>query len=386
MGTKVRFGRKIYMDKIKILHFADIHFDTPFSDLSVSIAEERKEDLRETFGKIIDKAIESKVDIILAAGDLFDNTTVMKTTLDYMIKKFNEAKDIKIFISPGNHDPYNNKSFYNLVKWPDNVHIFKEEYEAVEIEELNTIVHGIGFSKLHERTSLLKGIKASDKNYINLMVMHGDISSNGNNDYNPFTLQEIGESNMDYLALGHRHSFSGILRERDTHYAYSGNPEGRGFDETSEKGIIMGEVSKGRVNLAFYPIQKRKYYVSEIDITGADNYEYIVDTILNTLREYGENNLFKIILKGEIDEYFLLNKGILHNKLDKIFYYVKLIDNTTIKIDLENISDKFTLKGIYAKKLLQNIKEETDEDYKILYEEALKLGFQALSGGEIKIK
>lgn len=374
------------MDKIKILHFADIHFDTPFRDLSLSISEERKEELRETFGKIIDKAIENKVDIILAAGDLFDNTTVMKTTLDYMVKKFKEAKDIKIFISPGNHDPYNVKSFYTLVKWPENVHIFKEAYETVEIEELNTIVHGIGFSKLHERTSLLKGIKASDKNYINLMVLHGDISSNGSNDYNPLTLEEIGESHMDYIALGHRHSFSGILREGNTYYAYSGNPEGRGFDETLEKGVIMGEVSKGRVNLDFYPMQKRKYHVREIDITGAYNYEYIVDKILTSIGEARKQDLFKIILKGEIQEYFLINKAILLSKLDKSFYYVKLIDETTIKVDIESISDKFTLKGIYTKKLLQSIEEAEEEEDKSLYEEALKLGFQALSGGEIKIK
>jgi len=374
------------MDNIKILHFADIHFDTPFSDLSISISEERKEDLRETFGKIMDKAIEDKVDIILAAGDLFDNTTVMKTTLDYMVKKFIEAKDIKIFISPGNHDPYNGKSFYTLVKWPENVHIFKEEYEVVEIEELNTIVHGIGFSKLHERVSLLKGIKASDKNYINLMVLHGDLSSNGSNDYNPFTLEEIGESSMDYIALGHKHSFSGILRERNTYYAYSGNPEGRGFDETEEKGIIMGKVSKGMVNLDFYPMQKRKYHAMEIDITDADNYEYIVHKILTSIGEEKNYDLFKIILKGEIQEYFLINKAILHSKLDKNFYYIKLIDQTTIKIDIESMSDKFTLKGIYAKKLLQNIQDAEEEEDKSLYEEALKLGFQALSGGEIKIK
>ncbi len=386
MGTEVRFGRKNIMNNIKIIHFADIHFDTPFSDLPIKAAEERKEDLRETFGKIIDLSKEYKADIVLMAGDLFDNSTVMKTTLDYIVKKFMEIPETKVFISPGNHDPYNNKSFYSLVKWPENVYIFKGCREAVELKELNTIVHGIGFSKSHERESLLKDIKAQNDNYINIMVMHGDLSLSGANDYNPFTLKEIGESGMEYIALGHRHSFSGILREGKTHYAYSGNPEGRGFDETGEKGIIAGEISKGRVNLKFVPLSKRKYYIREIDITGCETYDDIVSRIKGEISENMEHDLFKIILTGEIEEYFILNTELLHSKLENEFYFVKLIDNTSVKIDAETISEKFTLKGIYAKKLLEKLNNAEDEEEKLLYKEALKLGFHALSGGEIKIK
>ena len=44
---------------------------------------------------------------------------------------------------------------------------------------------------------------------------------------------------MDYIALGHIHKFSGIKRIGNTYYAYSGCPEGRGFDEEGDKGIIF---------------------------------------------------------------------------------------------------------------------------------------------------
>ncbi|MGM9974280.1 MAG: exonuclease SbcCD subunit D [Clostridiaceae bacterium] len=373
------------MDSVKILHFADIHFDSPFSELSVNTAEKRKEDLRETFGKAIDLANKEKVDIILLAGDLFDNTTVMKSTLDFMIKKFLDIPKIKVFIAPGNHDPYNTKSFYNLISWPDNVHIFKESYTQVQLHELKTIVHGIGFSASHERESLLKGIKAQDDGAINLMVLHGEISRGGSNDYNPFTPQEIGDSRMDYIALGHKHEFSGILREGSTHYAYSGNIEGRGFDETGEKGAVLGTVSKRGVDLKFVPLQKRKYIVKEIDVTGCSTYEELVFRIKAGKEEGQCDNLYKIVLIGELPEYFRLNLELLASKMKDIFYYVKLVDKTSVSINLESLVDKYTLKGIFAGSMVKAM-ENMEEDEKELYQEALKLGLQALAGGELRLK
>ena len=372
------------MDGVKILHFADIHFDSPFSELSVNTAEKRKEDLRETFGKAIDLAGREEVDIILLAGDLFDNTTVMKSTLDFMKKKFLDIPRIKVFIAPGNHDPYNTKSFYNLISWPENVFIFKDKYTQISIPELNTIVHGIGFSVSHERESLLKGIRAQDQGSINLMVLHGEISKGGVNDYNPFTPQEIGESRMDYIALGHKHEYSGILREGSTYYAYSGNIEGRGFDETGEKGAILGTVSKRGVDLKFVPLQKRKYIVKEVDVTGCSTYEELVFKI-NQEEEDCNNNLFKIVLVGELPEYFRLNLELLVSKLKGVFYYVKLVDKTSIAINLESLVDKYTLKGIFAGSMVKAM-ENMEEEEKELYREALKVGLQALAGGELTLK
>ncbi len=373
------------MDGIKILHFADIHFDSPFSELSASAAEQRKEDLRETFGRIIDTAKEEGVQIILLPGDIFDNTTVMKSTLDFIIKKFLDIPNIKVFIAPGNHDPINNKSFYKLINWPENVYVFKGDYSYYKLPELNTIVHGIGFKESHVREPLLKNIIAKEDSFINLMVLHGELSNGSINDYNPITLEDIRNSNMDYIALGHRHGYSGILREGKTHYAYSGNIEGRGFDELGEKGVIIGEIFKDSVKLDFLPLQKRKYYILEADISGLDTYEEIASKIKGLASEEAKENLYKIFLKGEIKEYFILNTDILTSKLKEDFYFIKLVDATSISFDLESLSETYTLKGLYAKRLIKSI-EKAEKGDKELYEEALKLGIQALSGGELRLR
>ena len=227
------------MRKIKILQAGDLHFDTPFKDLDKNISIISKEELLEVFSKIIDTAMENSVDILLLTGDIFDNLTINKKTLIFIKNQIERISNIRVFISPGNHDPYNEKSFYKMINWPDNVYIFKGGIENVIVEDLNTVVWGAAFNEYHVRKSMLKDINIKE-NYINIMTIHGDISNTDDgNEYNPITIKDIENSKLDYIAIGHRHNFSGILRENNTYYAYAGCPQGRGFDELGDKGCLL---------------------------------------------------------------------------------------------------------------------------------------------------
>ena len=75
---------------------------------------------------------------------------------NYSEKEIKRIKDIKVFISPGNHDPYNEKSFYSMINWPENVYIFKGDMEFKEVKELNLIVWGAGFRNNYENETLLR--------------------------------------------------------------------------------------------------------------------------------------------------------------------------------------------------------------------------------------
>lgn len=376
------------MNRIKILHCGDLHFDTPFSELPFNIAEIRKEELKETFSNIIDLAKEQKVNCIFIAGDLFDNLRVEKTTLQFLVRKMEEAKPIRVFIAPGNHDPFNGTSFYKLISWPDNVYIFKEELEAIELPEFNSVVYGIGFGTSYIKNSLVEHLSTKGhKDKIKLMVLHGEIvKGEEGSDYNPISLKQIENSGLDYLALGHKHEFSGILKEGKTNYAYSGCPEGRGFDEIGEKGIIIGEVGVDYVDLKFKSICKRKYNVIDIDITGALSYEDIKEKVLGYI-DLGKskNDFYKLNFIGEISEEFALNKNVILEKLKNYFFYLKVQDSTKVLVDIEEVSKQFSIKGIFVKKLMERINQCQEEEEKAVLELALKVGIQSLSESEVKL-
>ena len=321
------------MRKIKILQAGDLHFDTPFKDLDKNISIISKEELLEVFSKIIDISMENSVDILLLTGDIFDNLTINKKTLIFIKNQIERISNIRVFISPGNHDPYNEKSFYKMINWPDNVYIFKGSIEKVVLEDLNTVVWGAAFNEYHVRKSLLKNINV-DNNYINIMTIHGDISNTDDgNEYNPITKRDIENSKLDYIAIGHRHNFSGILRENNTFYAYAGCPQGRGFDEVGDKGIILGEVTKGAVDLNFIRTSKRNYYVEEIDISDSVSYDEVRLRILSAINEEErKNNLYKLILKGQIESYINLNESVILEKIKRDFYFVKVIDKTEVNL------------------------------------------------------
>ncbi|WP_133014044.1 metallophosphoesterase family protein [Clostridium cuniculi] len=373
------------MNKVKVLHCADLHFDTPFKELSKEVSDTSKNELLEVFKKIIDLAIEENIEVLLIAGDVFDNLTVNKNTLFFISDQIKRIKNIKVFISPGNHDPYNEKSFYSMINWPENVYIFKGDMEFKEVKELNLIIWGAGFRNNYENETLLKNINV-ENNKINIMLLHGEITSaNSKNEYNPIYINDIYKSNIDYIALGHRHKFSGILKEGMTTYAYSGCPQGRGFDEEGEKGVIIGEVYKGGTNLSFLPVCKRKYITKEIDITGTNNYDEVIFKLLSDLSdEEIHKNFYKIILKGELKEHFNLKESLLIEKLKNKFYYIKIINDTSIEVNLTELSRDYSIKGMFIAKILEKLKDASDDDKEIL-KLALKMGIQCLSEDEVNL-
>lgn len=372
------------MKKIKILHTADLHFDTAYKDLPPSIAEIKNEELKETFLNIINLAKSENVDAILIAGDLFDNLRIYKSTIEFLNNSFKSIEPIKVFISAGNHDPKNPEGFYELYDWNSNVKIFDNKIEKVSINDKEINIYGASFNNSYINESMLKNFSC-DYDAINIMVLHGEIANNEEgNEYNPITLKNIENSNLDYLALGHRHLYTGINKQGNTYYAYSGCPEGRGFDEIGDKGVIIGEIYKGYVDLKFVPICKRKYEIKDINISLVESYAEIRERILDSIpKKDREQNYYKIRLQGEIREDFIIDKDILIKYINQDFYFVKVEDNTTLKINLENVSKEYSLKGLYAKEMLEIIENKlVDEEIANM---ALRYGLKVLSGQEVEL-
>ena len=195
---------------IKLLHAADLHLDSPFSGLSPEQAAARRKEQRELPAKLAELCRIHGCDALLLAGDVFDGESVAPETVEALLAAF-AACPCPVFLAPGNHDPLSAASPYRTERWPVNVHIFASRaILPVELPEQHCRVFGAGFESAYE-SGLLGGFSAPQDGWVNVMVLHGD-ALNPNSPYNAVTKEQIAASGLRYLALGHIHQASGLLR------------------------------------------------------------------------------------------------------------------------------------------------------------------------------
>ena len=372
----------------KFLHCADLHLDTKFQYLDVEKNAIRREELRELFSRIVSIAISELVDVVFIAGDLFEGMNASANSLELIHDEIERAKPIRFFIAPGNHDPYTPNSQFALLNLPDNAYIFKStQIEKIVVEELNLVVYGAAFVAITCSANLLadfhadadEGAGAGESGYASVAVIHGDMAQNSV--YNYISKKDIENSGLDYLALGHIHSTS-IEKIGKTTYAYPGAPEGRGFDECGDKGILIGEISKGKVSTEFRQTAYRRYFVEVVDVSDCQSHEEIVAKIGKLTFLGAELNFYKLVLKGEVD--FEIDVQQLQLLIANDFYFVKVIDETTASVDVAGLSEG-TLKSIFITKMDEQLQKATDDKEKKILSFAKYYGTAVLERRDIKI-
>ncbi len=360
---------------VKILHAADFHMDSPFDSLPWEKAAERRNEQRQLVERIVELAEREKVQIILLAGDLLDSGMSYYETEETLIRAFSRAS-ANVFIAPGNHDYYSSRSPYYSMKLPENVHIFTSPvFKSADLPELKCRVWGAGFNSA-SCPPLLTGFSVPASDYVNLMVLHGDVESPSDT-YNPIKLQEIADSGLDYLALGHVHTYSGIKKEGGTCYAYPGCPEGRGFDETGEKGCIIGAVSKEGCDLKFVPLGGREYKILKVDVTGAED---IPEAVLKALPEGTERDIYRVILTGESAG--VPDTARIKSAIEDKFYSVSVRDETQVTRNVWEEAYENTLKGLFLRRLKEKYDSSQDGEERKKIMLAVRYGLGALENGE----
>lgn len=373
-------GIRLFM-RLKIAHMADVHLDSDFLGLPPDLASVRRGDMIKSFDKAIDIVKTEKADMLIIAGDLFEGQWVLKSTINHVLTKLGELYPLPVFIAPGNHDPYTAESYYRIYKWPDNVHIFDQNLCRFDIDELNVSVYGKGFDRPYIMEPALNGFKVEDSNRLNIMVIHGDVADESI--YNPIRLQDIENSGLDYLALGHIHGYTGLKRRGKTSWCYSGNLEGRDFGECGARGFVICTIDEERkIDLKFFPVNTREYAVVNIDVTDMPD----AQEIIHRIEPYcGNKVILRVFLKGLVEEHYKEELNIpfvldqLKGSLKDELFYVGIVDETEVDIDFDILIKDTGIKGLYAKKIKELLQEVGEEEKKVV-KEALRIGIKALGG------
>ena len=348
------------MATVKILHCADLHIGAEISGLGEK-GQARKHEALLTFENIIKLARDRQVKLILIAGDLLASNQVGTSVTARILECIGSVPEIKVVFAAGNHDPLNSQSPFNIMKLPENFYVLPTVDSVIRFDDLGASVYGRSFFEVYlpgeERFTL-----TPDSETINIMCQHGEVRSDISSNYNSVTTGFIDNCGMDYIALGHIHKRSEIMRRGDTFFAYSGCAEGLGFDELGEKGVYIGEVGKGVCELEFFKTSIRTYEKVSVDVSDCLDTPAAAEKAIAAIREkYGEgfaDNLYKVVLTGGVADGVWFDTAEIAARLTGTVYFAKVKDETEVSADLEVLRNEKSLKGIFVGKMLDRIANE----------------------------
>jgi len=363
---------------LRILHAADFHLDSPFDGLTPEQAVARRAEQRRILERLAELARTEQVDVVLLAGDLLDGDRVYQETVEALSGTLGQI-DAPVFISPGNHDYYTARSPYALTRWPDNVHIFRSgQIEAIDLPAWNAVVYGAAFTSDGSGESLLRGFSVPDDGKLHLMVLHADVDARQGSRYCPVSTEDIAASGLDYLALGHIHTCSGVRMAGNVPWAYSGCPEGRGFDETGVKGVLVGDVEHGKADLRFVPLCQRQYRILDLPVSAQDD---VGDIANQALFHAAPNDAVRFILTGECGEEGI-NLTALQVRCADAFYSVSFRDRTQMRRDIWARKEEENLTGLFLRCMQRKLQSAADETEVAQIQKAVRFGLAALENRE----
>ncbi len=374
---------------MRFIHMADIHFDSPFKVLTdkKDFGTERRLEQRESFKKAINYISEQNIPFLFIAGDLYDQKYIRESTIEFINNLFKTIPDTKIFISPGNHDPFLKNSFYNTYDWNNNVTIFDDKLKIIEFDNID--IYGYGFTDFYCVNAELEKIKIKNKNKINILITHGSLDASKTLDmqYNPINSSKLKEIGFDYVALGHIHKTNYL--ENKNNFIYPGSLISFGFDELGEHGMLDVEINnieeknnsennnlnnkkiiKNNTKIKFIKLDNRIFEEKNINISEINSEEELIEKI--NLINLEKNNFYKIVLEG------IKNIEINTNKLCKLVEnknILKIKDKAKDSFDFDKIAMQNNLKGIFVKNMQNKLKDENLSEKQI--NDIIEIGLRA---------
>ncbi len=368
---------------IKIFHTADLHLDSPFSQLAPAESEARRGGLRKTFRRMMEYAAGAGVDLVLIAGDLFDSAFISRDTTD-MLRECLLAVSCPVIISPGNHDPYTPGSIYASGKLPENVYVFKTENPtSFDFPELGVCVFGSAFTRERYENSVLASIYSLPEDRINIFCQHGDTSSLLSQKA-PLSPRDIAYKGFTYAALGHIHLPPEPVVIGKTTVAYPGCPEGRSFDEPGFGGALLVTIEGGETKLEKVRFAEKRYMVEKLDVTGAADDAHVAQKIKELLheREYGGETALRVILEGEVALDYRPDPLSLAEEAAGTLYLLDIRERTLPCFDAAYLENDISLRGAFYRTLSEKL-HSGDEYSRRAAAEALRAGLSALDGRAI---
>ena len=356
---------------MKIIHTADIHLDAAMQGkgLSPERARVRREELREAFLRLAEYARSVGASGVIIAGDLFDRGEVTVRVRRFVLDTIKKYPEMRFFLLFGNHD---SGCFSFSDELPENLTLFSDEWQSVTLGDV--VIHGVeltgeNFSSVYESFE-------ADPEKLNIAVMHGAVGTSDGEDR--INLKKLSGKGIDYLALGHYHSFEIGKLDRHGVYCYPGCLEGRGYDECGDKGFSVINIENGKITADFVKNSIRTVLEVNADMTGADSYFSQKEAVKKALLGVPESSLVRVRTEGALrpsEEKFFSQ---IERELKDRYFSFEIKDKTGLLIDRTDYEGDISLKGEFIRLVSESI-EDAD-----LRDKIISCGLSALLGGNVE--
>ena len=350
---------------MKFIHCSDIHLDSKMErNLTAAQARERNAEVCATFARMAAFAAQQDVTAVLMAGDLFDTQRATAQTVGFVLDTIRNVPNVDFLYLRGNHDV----SAFEGWDLPENFKTFGDGWTYHRYGEV--VIAGMEQEPAYDALNL-------PEDTVNIVTLHGQISTQPGEEL--IALPLLKRKNIDYLALGHIHSYqTGKLDDRGT-WCYCGCLEGRGFDELGAKGFVLVNVENKNVSHEFVPFARRTLEEVSVDITDLVTVSQILAAAEEACEGIPAENLVKVTLTGTYSLETQKDLQFLKKMLEGRFWFLKIKDESRLEIEKESYEHDLSLKGEFIRTVLASDLPQADKDRIIC------AGLEALRGEEISL-
>jgi DNA repair exonuclease SbcCD nuclease subunit len=238
---------------MKLLHASDLHLGSPLRAASArepAVGEALAQAMRGLLSRIVDVALAEAVDVVLLAGDVFDNAVpdvTLRTRFAADLARLRRA-NVPVVLIRGNHDTMLDLDRYG----PPGAGIELLHRDRASLRVGGATIHGLGHRGGMSR-SLLPDYPAPEPGRLNVGLMHCSLDgAPGHDPYAPCGTGDLLGHGFDYWALGHIHKRSETVQDGAA-VVMAGIPQGRHANETGGGSVTVATLG-GTPSLRAVPV------------------------------------------------------------------------------------------------------------------------------------
>lgn len=272
----------------RFIHTADLHLDSPLRGLSSrqgTPVEELRGASRKALDRLIDLAVSERVDLVVIAGDIYDQDWKDYNTGLFFRSRMAklQAAGIPVYMISGNHDAASIIS--RKLTLPANVQSFSSRSaETFVLDSLPVAIHGMSFPNRAVEENLIPRYPAPIAGKFNIGLLHTSLAgAPGHDTYAPCSVEDLVAKGYDYWALGHVHQ-PAVVRKAPW-VVFPGNIQGRHVKESGARGCFLVTVNDELevADCTWTALDVARWKVLTVDLAGEDSFDKFGERVRRAL-------------------------------------------------------------------------------------------------------